>query len=131
MKARAVRTSWISETSLHFDVARYLGMAWPLDLPFTHFPAGERRDERTGGKLKRMGLKAGWPDFQLILPKGRIGFIELKVGDGKLSDEQAEFRRLAIKAGCGYAICRSVDEVEATLAGWLAIYGRTLRGRLT
>lgn len=119
-----------SETSIHFEVERFLRLAWPLDLPYTAFPAGERRDERTGGKLRRMGLKPGWPDYQFLLPRGRIGFIELKRADGRLSDDQIEFRRKAVALGCGYAVCRSVEEVEATLTRWLALYGRTLRGRL-
>lgn len=119
-----------SETSIHMQVERFLRLAWPSDLPYTHFPAGERRDERTGGKLLSMGLKRGWPDFQLLLPGGRIAFIELKRGDGQLSDDQAEFRRKAIALGCGYQTCRSVEEVDATITRWLAIYGRAPRARL-
>lgn len=112
-------------------VEQFLRVAWPDDLPYTHFPAGEARDERTGGKLKRMGLKAGWPDFQFILPKGQVGFIELKKPGESLSDVQIAFRSQAIALGCGYRVARSVDDVEQILGGWLALYGRSLRARIS
>lgn len=33
-------------------------------------------------------LSPGWPDITLLLPGGRVVFIELKAGKGRLSDEQ-------------------------------------------
>jgi hypothetical protein len=116
-----------SETSIHMAVEQFLRLAWPDDLPYTHFPAGEARDERTGGKLKRMGLKAGWPDFQFILPNGQSAFIELKRPGQSLSDAQIMFRAQALALKCGYAVAHSVDEAETVLAGWLALFGRKLR----
>lgn len=119
-----------SETSLQMEVEAFLRVAWPAHLPYTHFPAGELRDERTGGKLKRMGLKTGWPDFQFIMPNGQAAFIELKVDDNDLSDEQIAVRAKLCALRCGYAVCRSLDEVEAVLARWLSKFGLTLKGRL-
>jgi hypothetical protein len=121
-----------SETSLHMEVERFLRVAWPTDLPYSHFPAGEKRDERVGGKLKRMGLKTGWPDFQFILPNGQAAFIELKKPDGAgLSDDQIELRAQLIALRCGYATCTSVDAVEITITRWLAAFGRKPRASLT
>jgi len=119
-----------SETSIHMEIEKFLRVAWPSHLPYSHFPAGERRDARTGGKLKRMGLKPGWPDFQFSLPGGRMAFIELKTPIGEPSDEQIEVRLKLIAQGHGYAVCRSLDDVDATLARWLAKFGLTLRGRI-
>lgn len=147
---RAAKPKLLDEDDLHFAVADFLRLAWPLDLPWYHPPLGGNRgdhitrtDRRTGqtytfspsgARLKRMGSRAGVPDLVFQLPKGRVGYIELKIDNpgnlSELSDEQATFRREVIAAGAGYAVCWSVEEVEATLVGWLAIYGRTLRGRL-
>ncbi len=114
------------EISLHMSTAAFIRYAWPGDLPWTHFPAGEKRDARTGAKLKAMGMAAGWPDFIFLLPNGQAAFLELKASSGSLSDGQIEFRHKATALNCGFAVCRSLDEVEATLTRWLALYGRKL-----
>jgi hypothetical protein len=118
------------EISLHMTAAAFLRHAWPGDLPWTHFPAGEKRDARTGAKLKAMGLAAGWPDFILLLPNGQAAFLELKASAGSLSDPQIEFRQKATALRCGYAVCRSLDEVEATLTRWLALFNRKLNATM-
>lgn len=130
------------ETPLTYQVAEFLEHAWPADLRWTHFPAGENRgdkiqrtDRRTGktywfspagAKLKRMGLKPGWGDFQLLLPRGHIGFIELKTEDGDLTPDQEDFRDVCRANGHGWALCRSVDDVERVCARWLAVFDRKL-----
>ncbi len=117
------------ERALHISVESFLRYAWPEHLPYTHFPAGERRDKAAAGKLKAMGLKPGWPDFQFILPNGQAAFIELKADRNDLSDEQIAIRRKLVALKCGYATARSVDEVEQILSGWLGLFGLTLRAR--
>lgn len=112
------------EVTLHMSVAAYLRHAWPADLPWSHFPAGEKRDAKTGAKLKAMGLAAGWPDFLFALPNGKLAGIELKAADGVLSDAQLTVRDQFVALRCGYATCRSVDEVETTITRWLAAFGR-------
>lgn len=119
------------ERALHMTVEAFLRRAWPEHLPYTHFPAGELRDDKTAGKLKAMGLKPGWPDFIFIMPNAQTAFVELKAAGGDLSDVQHALRRHLVKVGCGYAICRSVDEVESTLTRWLAAYGLKLRATMT
>lgn len=115
------------ERALHMSVEAFLRRAWPDDLPYTHFPAGELRDARTAGKLKAMGLKPGWPDFQFILPNGQFAGLELKAKAGILTEEQMAVRDRMLALRCGYATARSVDEVEAILAGWLQLFGRRLK----
>lgn len=119
------------ERALHMTVEAFLRRAWPDHLPYTHFPAGELRDDRTAGKLKAMGLKPGWADFIFILPNGQAAFVELKASAGGLSDAQVAVRTRLVNCHCGYAVCRSLDEVEATLTRWLAAYGLKLRATLT
>jgi len=133
-----------SETALHMSVAGFIRATWPAHLPWWHTPMGGKREQRTrttrdgrtvtyspeAQKLRAMGALAGVPDLAFILPNGQIAFIELKHGDGQLSDEQIDFRQKAVALHCGYAVCRSLDEVEATLARWLSKFGLTLKGRL-
>lgn len=117
----------MSETSIHMSVAAFLRHAWPDDLPWWHVPNGEQRDKRAAGKLKGMGVLAGVPDLAFILPNGQAAFVELKARAGELSDVQIEFRDRVLSLKCGYAVARSVDDVERILAGWLGKFGRTLK----
>jgi len=94
---------------------------------WTHFPAGELRSEATGARLKRMGLKPGWPDFILVpgevtalgAPPGLMHCLELKreLG-GELSDDQLTFRTWAWDNGIPYKIARTLDRVSAILTEW-------------
>ena len=110
-------------------VALFLRYAWPADLPWSHFPAGEERDERTGAKLKIMGLQPGWPDFVIVLPSGRLGGLELKSEGGRQSSDQKAFQQALTAAGGRYAVCRSLADVEETADEWLARTGYQLRAR--
>ena len=108
------------EEILQRAVVQFLNLAAPK-VVFWHVPnqKGTRKTWEQG-LLKAMGLKAGVADLCLVLPGGRAAFIELKVADGKQRKEQAEFQAEAEAAGALYAICRSVDDVNATLKAWNA-----------
>lgn len=130
-----------SETALQMQVVKFLRWAWPADLLFYHVPNGGKREQKTrtgkdgktvryspeAGKLKAMGVRPGVGDLAFHLPKGRIGYIELKVGANDLEPDQIDFRDDCLAHGHGYAVARSLQDVEHILAGWLALYGRKLR----
>lgn len=78
------------------------------------------------GRNKGMGARAGVPDLHFVLSGGRIGFIEMKAADGTLSAGQKAFRDTCTAMGLPWALCRSVEAVEATLRGW----GVHLTGRV-
>ena len=118
------------ESTLHFSVAAFMRRAWPEDLPWWHTPNGELRDKRTAAKLKGMGVLRGVPDIIVLLPNGQAGFIELKKADGTSSDDQVEFRDKVLALHCGYATCRSMEEVQAALSRWLGMFGRKLRASI-
>ncbi len=88
----------------HINLVNWFSFNHPeLAADFHHF-ANERRTSFMQGKiLKRMGVKKGVADFFLALPIGKYYglWIELKVGDGKLSKEQIKF--LERKSARGYA----------------------------
>lgn len=118
------------ERALHMSAAAFIRRAWPEHLPWTHFPAGELRDKATAGKLKGMGLMPGWPDFIFIMPNGQFAALELKARAGVLSEAQITVRAQLLACGCGYAVARSMEEVEATLSRWAGAYGLALRATL-
>jgi hypothetical protein len=139
-------TQRLREIDPHEEVAGYLDAAWPEHLPWTHFPAGERRGDEiersredgttyffspSGARLKRMGLKPGWLDFQFILPNGQFATAEMKRPDGRWSDDQKEHRRklraLKIVVGEWFA----AEDCERDITRWLAAFGLQPRCTLT
>src|ERR1700730_16231964 len=60
------------EHKLQTEVADVLRSHARPEWQWSHFPAGERRDVRTGARLKRMGLQRGWADFQLVSPSDSL-----------------------------------------------------------
>ena len=107
-----------SEKSIHFAVAGYLNLFLDPDWRCTHIPNGEHRDRRTAAKLKRMGVKSGWPDFILVSPRGQTYFMELKRVGGRLSESQNDYRAWCIKLGIPYVVAYSLDEAIAALKTW-------------
>lgn len=106
------------EFRLQSDVAKLLADHLLPDWRASHFPAGEKRDVITGAKLKRAGLKKGWPDFLLLSPVGRLHCLELKRQGEKLSDAQQDFWRWCVRAGVPHSTCRTIDEVLTVLDRW-------------
>lgn len=109
------------ELSTHVAIADALRIGAQPGWLWTHFPAGEHRDDQTGARLKRMGLKPGWSDFLLISPEGRLHALELKRGPGPLSPDQVEFMLLCQSRGVPHAVARSFDEAISQLTAWGAI----------
>lgn len=63
------------------------------------------------------GLIAGSGDY-VFVGDGTAGWIELKAPRGSLSDDQKDFRAWSEHVGAQYAVCRTLDQVEATLRSW-------------
>jgi hypothetical protein len=111
------------EFSLHVMVAdvidRWASPGWR----FTHFPAGELRDKITAGRLKRMGVKPGWPDFILLSPAALAHFLELKRRGEHLSENQSEFADWCATHGYPFACCDDFRAALARLQAWGAVRG--------
>lgn len=99
----------------------------PGELIFTHIPSGEKRDVKTGARLKAMGLRRGWPDMLFVLKDGTVAFCELKRKGASLDNAQKEFRSYLAQIGWRggneppYLCARSVEEVAAWLEGLGAV----------
>jgi hypothetical protein len=88
---------------------------------FTHIASGELRSKATAGRLKRMGVIPGWPDFILLSPNALAHFLELKRRGRKLSDDQEDFAAFCLAAGYPCEWTDSFDVALAILKGWGAL----------
>jgi len=106
-----------SEFQLHCAVAdtvrRWIAPHWI----FTHIASGERRDQVTAARLKRMGVTAGFPDLMFIGP-GRVCWIELKAKGGRLSAAQGDIAAHLLAAGHGYLCSSDYRDIVETLKSW-------------
>jgi hypothetical protein len=109
------------EQALQIAVAAYMG-AIP-DLLFFHIPNGGGRSKIEAAIFKRMGVKPGVPDLAVILPGGRVGFIELKAGKGRASPAQRAFADALVERGCPCVEARSLEDVAEALSRWLTPFG--------
>lgn len=92
---------------------------WPVHVPNGGKLFGDKRQRaRTGHLLKISGLYPGFPDLAVIHTEGRIGFIEVKAEGAYQQPTQKECQQRLAELGHHYAVCRSIEDVEETLAGW-------------
>jgi hypothetical protein len=109
------------EFSVHCVIAdvarRWITPGWE----WTHLPFGEYRPPKTAGKLKRMGVRPGWPDFLFVSPEGRHHYLEIKREGGVKSGDQERLAQFFLTAGVPYLLSSKVDEMVATLRLWGAI----------
>ncbi len=117
-RLRKASTPRPREIELHMQVAALLRRHARSDWQWTHIPNGELRDKRTAGKLKQMGVQAGWPDFVLIPPTGSLHCLELKRDGETLSDAQDDFKMWCVRHGVPYAVCHSMLDVLKAFAAW-------------
>jgi len=103
-----------------------LGLAPDLIL-WTHNDNGqvaggsEKARKIAGGIAKRMGTKAGWPDYEFLFKSEQdllLGFIEAKVEKRPLTKQQREFKDVCQEHGILWGLGRSVDEMLNILESW-------------
>jgi hypothetical protein len=123
-RQRGVKLPAVDEFKLHCIVADVLTRWCSNDWTWTHFPAGEYRTPATAGRLKRMGVQPGWPDFQFFHINGPVAFLELKRAGSRASDPQKAVAFRLIKAGHGYALCDDMKDVFDALHRWRVIPAR-------
>lgn len=117
------------EQQLQRLVVDYIRRAYP-EIVFWHCPNGGKRTAVEAMRFQQMGVLAGVPDLHFLMPGGRIAFIELKAGKGKLSASQASFFAQADKWNAPWAVCRTLEEVVTTLIEWYQPWGYNPKVRL-
>lgn len=72
-----------------------------------------RRGLHAAAIAKVTGMTAGEPDLRIVLPEGRIGWIELKASKGRLSSEQIARHARYAELGHHVHVLQAVTEQEA------------------
>jgi hypothetical protein len=113
------------EFTLHVMVAEVLRRWRAPGWEWTHMPFGEKRHIATAKRLKRMGVKPGWPDFLFAgcdrpgAPRGqrlaRMAFLELKRKGNDLNDNQQHIMLHLEWCGFDYLVTDSFDEAVSWL----------------
>lgn len=107
------------EEVIHRAIADYLRAALrDADALWFHVPNGGGRSKAEAGILKALGTRAGIPDLLFVRPGGRLYAIEIKPPRAYPSEAQRDLFRILGALGVAHAVCRSVEDVEATLRGW-------------
>lgn len=115
-KQRGVRAPAAKEFASHCVIADLLRRWCSPQWRYTHIPLGEHRNVVTAMRLKRMGVRPGWPDFIFAGPRAEMFFLEVKRrGSGRLSPEQADLISHLAACGFGVLVTDSVDDAIATL----------------
>ena len=82
------------------------------NIPVVHIPNEGKRSVAYGSRLKRMGMRSGFPD--LFIPLVRCGFhgffIEMKVGYNKPTENQKRWLTALTKEGYACTVCYSADD---------------------
>lgn len=73
--------------------------------------------EQGGTAIKLMGAVVGLPDRLVILPGGRIWFVELKTPRGRRTEVQKHWGRKLLKLGCNYLCVDNLAHFEAVVFG--------------
>lgn len=80
-------------------------------------PNGQRLDLKRAQLAKREGLLSGVSDLVIVLPRGRVVFVEIKspTGKGRQSPTQKDFQKAVEKRGHVYMVWSGWPEVQAFL----------------
>ena len=92
-----------------------------------HIPNEGKRSREYGAELKRMGLRAGFPDLFLAVPKLVDGvlygglFIEMKVKGNKCTENQKKWLRRLTEQGYKTEVCYGCNEAIKVIKEYLGI----------
>lgn len=91
-----------------------------LSAVWSHVPNEGKRHIKVACIMKAMGLLPGTPDYFFGWATGS-GLIEIKVGEGRMSPNQKDYKLWCEHVWVKHAVCRSLGEVYDTLILWGAL----------
>lgn len=105
----------MTEENFQKNAAAFLRNALPKDLPWTAVESSNR-GARDGARQKRKGVRAGWMDFQLLLPPFATYLgLECKAKDGSPSASQKEMGAFIAQAGGFWFPVKTLGDIEHIL----------------
>ena len=110
-----------SEHSLQVTVLAYLTYNARPNINVVAIPNAARRSLRLGARMKAEGLQSGVADLCIMLPGGRVAWLELKTDRGRQSLAQKGFEAKCKRLDHPYALARTLDEAIAALTQWKAL----------
>jgi hypothetical protein len=105
-----------SEHQLQSTLCEYLRLNLRPDCDFYAVPNGGHRHIRVAVRLKAEGVKRGIPDLHIMMPGGRLVYLEMKIKGGSLSADQRAFRDMARSLGFEWGMAKTFEEAKAFLA---------------
>ena len=107
-----------SEHQLQVALIEYLAYAARPEIYYFAIPNGGLRNVRVAMKLRNEGTRRGSPDLCFLLPRGRVGWMELKTRKGALSPEQKHFQAKCAELGHWHRVIRNHTEAVGALTEW-------------
>ena len=122
MRRRTAGPSESQEQKALFQWAALAEQKYPELRLMHHVPNGGLRDARTAVNLKREGVKRGVPDISLPVPRGKYHglYIEMKVGNNKLTKEQQQWFKSLEEEGYATHVCYSWLEAREVIEKYLS-----------
>ena len=99
------------------DWLREMSLTGKLKAVWTHIPNEGKRSRIVALVLAAMGMISGVSDYVFSWADGS-GYIELKAGANKETDNQILFSCWCEALGVHHATCRTLEEVQTTLKEW-------------
>lgn len=90
-------------------------------IPIFAIPNGGKRNAKEAYFMKKSGVKSGVPDMFIPMPAGDYAglFIELKVGQNKLTDKQKRWLDLLTKNGYKAEVCYGAKQAIELIRGYI------------
>ena len=111
----------ISEHSLQVQLLAEFEVRKARDVNILALPNAGHRSLRMGARMKAEGLQAGAADLLVMLPGGKVAWLELKTDKGRQSLAQKGFEAKCKRLDHPYALARTLDEAIAVLTQWKAL----------
>lgn len=105
------------EQQLHRAILQYIHLQYPKILVF-HPANGGFRTVVEASIFKSLGVKAGTPDLCLLWKPGKVAFLEVKAGLGRLTTHQQSFHRWLGDLCIPVATVRSLEEAQEKMKEW-------------
>lgn len=125
MNLRNVKKSETTEQILVIQWCKCNECQYPALKWIYHNPNGGKREHNEAAVLKQMGVKAGVPDLNLPIARGRyIGlWIEMKFGDNRTTKEQDKWIEAMKEQGHYVKVCYSAQEACQVIEKYLNLKG--------
>ena len=99
------------ESTLQTQCVKWFRLQYP-NLIIYATPNGGSRNSIEAKRLKAEGVLAGVADLTVLLPHGKILYIEMKVKGNKQTPNQKTFQQKAEALGHTYYVCYSFEEFK-------------------